>query len=70
MNYLGAAIKIGTETAYTNADGEFMVRVKKNVSVAVSVDVGSFTAPGNCRCVECPATAKPGDEIKIVVARQ
>jgi hypothetical protein len=66
----GAAIKVGTETAYTNADGEFMVRVKKNVSVAVSVDVGSFTAPGNWRCIECPATAKPGDPVLITVARQ
>jgi hypothetical protein len=47
-----------------------MVRVKKNVSVAVSVDVGSFTAPGNWRYFECPATAKPGERVAIVVARK
>jgi hypothetical protein len=47
-----------------------MVRVKKNESIPVSVDVESFTTPGNWRCVECPEAAKPGELVTLVVARK
>jgi len=66
----GAAIVIGKETIYTDLQGEFIARVKKNAAVDLLVDVDSFTAPGSWALVSSPTCASPGDPIQIVVRRK
>jgi hypothetical protein len=66
----GAAIVVNTQTVFTNGDGEFMARVKKNVPVTLTVDLENFVAQGAWETVDCPTSAAPDGEIKITVRRK
>ena len=66
----GAAIEVGGQLVYTNAEGVWTARFKKAQAVSIRVVLEEFTAPGNWRCVECPATGTPGEPVVITVARR
>lgn len=70
----GAAIHIGDQVAYTDAQGIFMVRVDKRGPHALTVAVDEFTAPGNYRTISAPSTVMGEAEesatpIRIAVER-
>jgi hypothetical protein len=54
----GAALRIGTETAFTDSDGNFVVRMKKSGELNLKIAFDEFTTPGNYVVVEAPATVK------------
>jgi hypothetical protein len=54
----GAALRIGTELAYTDSDGNFVVRMKKSSELNLKIAFDEFTTPGNYVVVEAPATVK------------
>ncbi len=54
----GAALRIGSELAITDTDGNFMVRVKKEGELELKIVFSEFTAPGNYVVESTPATVK------------
>lgn len=66
----GAAVVVNGATTYSDLQGQFVARVKRNASVDLLVDVDSFTAPGTWEVVATPASAVPGSEIQITVRRK
>ncbi len=54
----GAALKIGSELAITDSDGNFMVRMKKPGEVSLKIAFEEFTAPGRYVIVQAPQTVK------------
>jgi len=53
----GAAIRIGQEIVYTNADGDFFVRQKKPGVLAFEVALPEFLNEATFEVVSAPATA-------------
>lgn len=53
----GAALHIGNELAVTDSDGQFLVRVKKEGMLPLSVALDEFTAPGQYVVVSAPSSA-------------
>ncbi len=53
----GAAIRIGQEIVYTNADGDFFVREKKPGVLPLQVALGEFLSEATFEVVSAPATA-------------
>jgi len=54
----GAALRIGSELAITDTDGNFMVRVKKEGELELKIEFSEFTAPGNYVVERAPSTVK------------
>jgi hypothetical protein len=66
----GAAVLIGEEQAFTNSQGEFFVRVRRDRAVPFAVAVGEFVAPGRYEVVSAPSTVLPaldGEETAYAV---
>ncbi len=51
----GAAIRIGPDLAFTDSEGNFIVRVKKPGELNLKVVFEEFTSPGNYVVVQAPA---------------
>lgn len=71
----GAALRIGTQIVYTDANGDFFVRLKKSGTYDVAVLPEEFLAPGAWEplFVPTPAKALPEPEaphLEVVVQRQ
>jgi len=66
----GAAVEVGGQLVYTNTEGVFEARFKKNREVSVRVVPEEFSTPGNWECVSCPASVTPGTPIQITVRRK
>jgi hypothetical protein len=64
----GAAVRVGKTLLFTDDAGTFEIRVK-NQSYPVTLILEEFSAPGKWHVVSCPASASPGDPIKITVAK-
>jgi hypothetical protein len=54
----GAALRVGTEMAFTDSDGNFIVRVKKSGELDLKIAFDEFTTPGNYVVVQAPPTVK------------
>jgi hypothetical protein len=54
----GAALRVGTELAFTDSDGNFIVRVKKSGELNLKIAFDEFTTPGNYVVVQAPPTVK------------
>jgi hypothetical protein len=54
----GAAVRVGTELAFTDSDGNFIVRVKKGGDLNLKIAFDEFTTPGNYVVVQAPPTVK------------
>ena len=70
----GAALRIGSELAVTDSQGNFLVRVKKAGDLNLQVAFEDFTAPGRFVLVAAPATVKAtregdAEDYKIVLKR-
>jgi protocatechuate 3,4-dioxygenase beta subunit len=68
----GAAVKVGKDVVWTNAQGQFQLSQKKAATLDVAVDLEEFTALGDWSIVDAPKTvtaATTGTPIKIVVRK-
>ncbi len=70
----GAALRIDRQDVFTDANGQFFVRVKKAREYPVQVLVDEFLVPGYFEVVDAPASVKAeseeqSEEIIIVVRR-
>ncbi len=70
----GAAIKVGSQLAFSDSAGQFFVRVKKPGVYTIAVVPDEFLAPGRWRAVEAPATVDAAPEesapsVNIIVGR-
>jgi hypothetical protein len=70
----GAAIHIGTQVVYSNDNGEFLLRFRKQSEVALSVAVDEFLVAGNFEVVKAPSSVRPSTEdqsqtLEILVRR-
>jgi hypothetical protein len=70
----GAAIRIGTEVAVTDSEGNFLIRLKRPGELKLQVAFDEFTAPGSYETVSAPSTVKAmrednAQEYKIVLKR-
>jgi hypothetical protein len=70
----GAAIRIGTDVAVTDSDGNFLIRLKKAGELRLQVAFDEFTAPGSYVTISAPSTVKATREddaqnYKIVLKR-
>lgn len=54
----GAAVRVGAEMAFTDSDGNFIVRVKKSGELDLKIAFDEFTTPGNYVVVQAPPTVK------------
>lgn len=54
-----AAVMVGNEEVFTNANGDFLVRTRKSKAVSVSVVVKDFVRFGDWTCTSCPASVVP-----------
>jgi hypothetical protein len=66
----GAAVQVGTQTAWTDETGAFQVTTKRAETLPVQLMLEDFTAPGEWACVSCPPSATPNDFVQIVVRRK
>lgn len=64
----GCAIRIGTSTAYSNVNGEFLVRSKRPQRLALFVLVDEFIE-GKWQAVSAPESVTPEQQFQIVVKR-
>jgi len=62
----GAAIRIGDVVCYSDRDGNFQERFRKDKPQPVEVLLSEFAAPGKWRVIFAPATAAPGSSIEII----
>jgi hypothetical protein len=67
---VGAAVMIGGQIAYSGATGAFLVRVKRDSPVPVTVALDQFAAPGEWEIVQSGTSATPGTDVKIIVSRR
>ena len=70
----GAAVALDDEIAYTNASGDFLLRVSRPKALRVRLRVDEFLLPGDWDLVSAPETAQAEREervapIRIVVRR-
>lgn len=65
----GAAVQVGTQTVYTNAQGAFMARVKQPGRVKVQALPTAFATPGLWETVSGPDTASPDEPATLVMRR-
>ena len=65
----GAAIRLGKDVVFTDANGTFFLRVKHDEAVPLAVVPGEFTNPGQWVTVTAPEQTGPGELVKIVVRR-
>jgi hypothetical protein len=63
----GAAVLVGQEVAFTDSDGAFFVRFRKENAVSIKVIPGDFRAPGNWHVISAPETATPEPKDKATV---
>jgi len=55
----GAAVEIGGELAFTNSQGTFDVRLRKNQTVPFAVALNEFVVPGRYEVVSAPDRVVP-----------
>jgi hypothetical protein len=67
--FAGAAIVIGKETVYTDTEGNFLLRVNRRVSMALSVNFDEFITPGDFELVNAPSSVIPEAEDQPVPVR-
>lgn len=65
----GAAIVLDDEYAYSNAQGEFLIRIARPKALALRVALDEFLLPGAWEVVEAPATAQAEREEKVQPVR-
>jgi hypothetical protein len=70
----GAAVRIGKEIAFTDSQGRFFLRLKRNQAVPFAVATEEFLAPGRYQVVSAPDRVSPaleGDapEYSVVIRR-
>jgi hypothetical protein len=70
----GAAIRIGTEVAVTDSEGNFLIRLKRPGDLKLQVAFDEFTAPGSYVTISAPSTVRAAredsaQEYKIVLKR-
>lgn len=70
----GAALRMGSELAVTDSEGNFLVRLKKARDLNLQVALEEFTAPGNYVVISAPATVKAtreedAQDYKIILKR-
>jgi len=58
----GAALRIGDDLAFSNSEGEFFVRKKKNRSCRVEVALGEFLVPGGFAVVSSTTVVVPSEQ--------
>ena len=63
----GAAIRLGKDLVFSDASGNFFLRVKHNTAVPLAVVPGEFTSSGSWAVVSVPLAASPGGTVRIVV---
>lgn len=63
----GAAVLVGQEVAFTDSDGTFFVRFRKEHAVPIKVIPVDFRAPGNWHVISAPDTATPEPKDKATV---
>ncbi len=66
----GAALRIGDDLVFSNSEGEFFLRKKKNRPCRVEIALGEFLVPGNFAVVSSPtliAPSEPGSENRITI---
>lgn len=71
----GAAIRVGGQVIFTNADGEFFIRMKKPATMPLEVVFSEFLNPAAFRIISAPPTivASPegiGSAVSIVLGRK
>jgi hypothetical protein len=54
----GAALQIGAEIAFTDSEGNFLLRMKKAGELNLKVAFGEFATPGRYAVVQAPQTVK------------
>jgi hypothetical protein len=70
----GAAIRIGTDVAVSDSEGNFLIRLKKAGELNLQVAFDEFTAPGSYLAIAAPSTVKAtreddSEDYKIVLKR-
>jgi hypothetical protein len=70
----GAALRIGSELAVTDSEGNFLIRLKKAGELPLQVAFEEFTAAGSYIAISAPSTVKPAREddvqdYKIILKR-
>jgi hypothetical protein len=67
----GVAIQLQRgAVVYSDSQGKFFARVKRDKPVALVVLLQEFAAPGRWALVSCPADAAPGTEVLIKLRRE
>jgi len=66
----GAAIVVNGETVYSDTQGVFIARVKRNRTVTLLINLEGFTAPGNWEVLSAPVSTQPGSPVEITVRRK
>ncbi len=57
----GAALRIGNDLVFSNSEGEFFLRKKKNRPCRVDVELGQFIVPGIFAVVSSPTVVAPSE---------
>jgi hypothetical protein len=70
MPVFGAVVVINGSSVYTDTQGVFSMRLRKNASVTVLIEPEQFITPGTWSVVSAPDIAKPGTDLQIVVERK
>jgi hypothetical protein len=70
----GAAVRIGNDLAFTNSEGRFSMRLRKEQPVPLAVALDEFVAPGRYEVVSAPPRVLPAldsdeKDCEIVVRR-
>jgi hypothetical protein len=70
----GAAVRIGTDVAVSDSEGNFLIRLKKAGELNLQVAFDEFTAPGSYVAISAPSTVKAtreddAQDYKIVLKR-
>jgi hypothetical protein len=58
----GAAVRIGGDLAYTNSEGVFSLRLRKDQAVPFAVALDEFVAPGRYQVVSAPERVLPAPD--------
>jgi hypothetical protein len=70
----GAALLVGNDLVFTDSNGQFLLRVKSEKNLSLSVALGDFTAPGRYEVVSAPSVVRAvrdeaAKDYEIVVKR-
>lgn len=65
----GAAITLDDEIAYSNANGDFLLRVSRPKALKVGIRLAEFLLPGDWELVSAPETAQAEREERVVPVR-